>query len=81
MRHCVPSKTPARRCASRNLLTTKPFLYVFNADEAVLNDPARSELRALVRPPMSVFLDAAIESERPNWTTSRPRSAGRASAG
>ncbi|WP_140946766.1 GTPase, partial [Mycobacterium tuberculosis] len=29
-----------------NLLTTKPFLYVFNADEAVLTDPARvGELR------------------------------------
>lgn len=47
-----------------NLLTTKPFLYVFNADEAVLNDPARvGELRALVAPADAVFLDAAIESE------------------
>lgn len=47
-----------------NLLTTKPFLYVFNADEAVLTDPARvGELRALVAPADAVFLDAAIESE------------------
>lgn len=47
-----------------NLLTTKPFLYVFNADEAVLPDPARvGELRALVAPADAVFLDAAIESE------------------
>lgn len=47
-----------------NLLTTKPFLYVFNADEAVLADPARvGELRALVAPADAVFLDAAIESE------------------
>ncbi|CMO44353.1 redox-regulated ATPase YchF [Mycobacterium tuberculosis] len=47
-----------------NLLTTKPFLYVFNADEAVLTDPARvGELRALVPPADAVFLDAAIESE------------------
>lgn len=47
-----------------NLLTTKPFLYVFNADEAVLTDPARvGELRALVAPAGAVFLDAAIESE------------------
>lgn len=47
-----------------NLLTTKPFLYVFNADEAVLTDPARvGELRALVAPADAVFLDAAIESD------------------
>lgn len=47
-----------------NLLTTKPFLYVFNAGEAVLTDPARvGELRALVAPADAVFLDAAIESE------------------
>lgn len=47
-----------------NLLTTKPFLYVFNADEAVLNDEARiAELRRLVAPADAVFLDAAIESE------------------
>ncbi|BBX72408.1 redox-regulated ATPase YchF [Mycobacterium shinjukuense] len=47
-----------------NLLTTKPFLYVFNADEAVLTDPARiAELRDLVAPADAVFLDAAIESE------------------
>lgn len=47
-----------------NLLTTKPFLYVFNADEAVLTDPARvGELRALVALADAVFLDAAIESE------------------
>lgn len=47
-----------------NLLTTKPFLYVFNADEAVLTDPARvGELRALLAPADAVFLDAAIESE------------------
>lgn len=47
-----------------NLLTTMPFLYVFNADEAVLTDPARvGELRALVAPADAVFLDAAIESE------------------
>lgn len=47
-----------------NLLTTKPFLYVFNADEAVLTDPARvGELRALVAPADAVFLDVAIESE------------------
>ncbi len=47
-----------------NLLTTKPFLYAFNADEAVLTDAARiAELRQLVAPADAVFLDAAIESE------------------
>lgn len=47
-----------------NLLTTKPFLYVFNADEAVLTDEARkAELRNLVAPADAVFLDAKIEAE------------------
>ncbi len=47
-----------------NLLTTKPFLYVFNADEALLTDAARvAELRQLVAPADAVFVDAAIEAE------------------
>jgi ribosome-binding ATPase len=47
-----------------NLLTTKPFLYVFNADEAVLTDAARvASLRELVAPADAVFMDAKIESE------------------
>ena len=47
-----------------NLMTIKPFLYVFNADEAVLTDEARiAELRALVAPADAVFLDAKIEAE------------------
>jgi GTP-binding protein YchF len=47
-----------------NLLTTKPFLYVFNADEAVLTNEARTkELRDLVAPADAVFLDAKVESE------------------
>jgi len=46
------------------LLTAKPFLYVFNADEGVLTDPGRrAELAALVSPADSVFLDAKVESE------------------
>jgi ribosome-binding ATPase YchF (GTP1/OBG family) len=45
-------------------LTTKPFLYVFNADETVLTDSERlDELRRLIAPADAVFLDAAIESE------------------
>ncbi|MDN5857947.1 MAG: redox-regulated ATPase YchF, partial [Pseudonocardia sp.] len=47
-----------------SLLTTKPFLYVFNADEAVLTDDApRKELTELVAPADAVFLDAKVESE------------------
>jgi GTP-binding protein YchF len=47
-----------------NLLTSKPFLYVFNADEGVLTDEARlKELRELVAPADAVFLDAKVESE------------------
>ncbi|WNG86384.1 redox-regulated ATPase YchF [Mycobacterium sp. ITM-2016-00317] len=47
-----------------NLLTSKPFLYVFNADESVLTDEKRvAELRELVAPADAVFLDAKIEAE------------------
>jgi ribosome-binding ATPase len=47
-----------------SLLTAKPFLYVFNADEAVLTDEARrKELTELVAPAQAVFLDAKVEAE------------------
>ena len=47
-----------------NLMTTKPFLYVFNSDESVLTDEARkAELSAMVAPADAVFLDAKIEAE------------------
>lgn len=47
-----------------NLLTTKPFLYVFNADEGMLTDPdPQARLRELVAPADAVFLDAKVESE------------------
>ena len=47
-----------------NLLTAKPFLYVFNADESVLTDQERvAALRELVAPADAVFLDAKIEAE------------------
>ncbi|UFS93521.1 redox-regulated ATPase YchF [Nocardia huaxiensis] len=47
-----------------SLLTIKPFLYVFNSDEAVLTDEAKkAELKAAVAPADAVFLDAKIESE------------------
>ncbi|MDG4767799.1 redox-regulated ATPase YchF [Solwaraspora sp. WMMD406] len=47
-----------------HLLTTKPFLYVFNVDEDELgNAGLLDELRALVAPAEAVFMDAKIESE------------------
>jgi GTP-binding protein YchF len=47
-----------------SLMTAKPFLYVFNADESVLSDEARrKELRDLVAPADAVFLDAKVEAE------------------
>ena len=70
------SSTPVRRCSRReqkldlavlrelSLMTTKPFLYVFNADESVLTDQARrAELTAAVAPADAVFLDAKVEYE------------------
>lgn len=53
--------TPVREL---HLMTAKPFLYVFNADEGVLTDAVRrEELAAAVAPADAVFLDAKIESE------------------
>lgn len=47
-----------------SLLTVKPFLYVFNADESVLTDETRvAELKASVAPADAVFLDAKVEAE------------------
>ncbi|HEX2315345.1 MAG TPA: redox-regulated ATPase YchF [Thermomonospora sp.] len=46
------------------LLTAKPFLYVFNLDEDELTDEAlRGRLSALVAPAEAIFLDAKIEQE------------------
>ena len=50
--------------AELHLLTTKPFIYVFNTDDAGLADDAmKSELRDLVAPADAIFLDAKLESE------------------
>ncbi|PYC72090.1 redox-regulated ATPase YchF [Streptomyces tateyamensis] len=47
-----------------HLLTTKPFLYVFNVDEDELTDDAfKDTLRGLVAPAEAIFLNAKIESE------------------
>ena len=50
--------------AELHLLTDKPFIYVFNVDEATLADPARhGELAASVAPAASVVLCAKVEDE------------------
>jgi GTP-binding protein YchF len=59
-----------------SLLTTKPFLYVFNADEGVLTDETRrKELAQLVAPADAVFLDAKVESELVELAADDPESA------
>ncbi|MEO9139626.1 MAG: redox-regulated ATPase YchF [Jatrophihabitans sp.] len=46
------------------LMTTKPFLYVFNLDPDELENAAfTDELRALVAPADAIFLDAKTEAE------------------
>ena len=46
------------------LMTAKPFLYVFNVDPDEIADTAvTDELRALVAPAEAIFLDAKTESE------------------
>lgn len=47
-----------------SLLTAKPFIYVFNADDSVLgNEEKEAELRELVAPADCIFLDAKLESD------------------
>ncbi len=46
------------------LMTAKPFIYVFNTDEEGLADTASQQaLRRLVAPAEAIFLDAKFESE------------------
>lgn len=46
------------------LMTTKPFLYVFNVDESQVADASvRSQLQALVAPSPAVVLCAKVEAE------------------
>ena len=57
-----------------SLLTTKPFIYVFNLSESQLTDEAlKSRLAALVAPADSVFLDAKLESDLSRSSTPRRR--------
>jgi len=61
----------ASEIAELGLLTAKPFLYVFNVDEATLADPAKQAVLAgLVAPAKAVFLDAKVESELIDLDTS-----------
>ncbi|NLT54543.1 MAG: redox-regulated ATPase YchF [Actinomycetales bacterium] len=47
-----------------SLLTTKPFLYVFNVDEdGLVDDALRARLRDLVAPVEAIVLDAKLEAE------------------
>ncbi|QQM67092.1 redox-regulated ATPase YchF [Actinomyces weissii] len=49
---------------SFQLMTTKPFIYVFNMDDAGMNDSAKqARLRELVAPAEAIFLDAQFEAE------------------
>lgn len=50
--------------ADLTLLTAKPVIYVFNADESLLASPDRkTDLAAIVSPAEALFLDAQIEAE------------------
>ncbi|MET1042634.1 MAG: redox-regulated ATPase YchF [Microbacteriaceae bacterium] len=58
------SKVDIEPIKELGLLTAKPFIFVFNVDEAVLTDAAKKkELADLVAPVQAVFLDAKLESE------------------
>ncbi len=57
-------KLDMEQLSQLSLLTAKPFIFVFNADDAVLNSAERQQqLRDLVAPAQAVFLDAKLESD------------------
>ncbi|WP_344720306.1 redox-regulated ATPase YchF [Nesterenkonia halobia] len=54
----------AEHLGQLNLLTAKPFIYVFNCDETVLGSAEKQqELADLVAPAQAVFLDAKLEAD------------------
>ena len=58
------SKVDLAAIAELQLMTTKPFLYVFNVDASELGDQElRASLQALVEPAKAIFLDAKTEAE------------------
>lgn len=57
-----------------NLLTAKPFIYVFNVDEAGLVDAdKKASLAAQVAPAAAIFLDAKFEAELVDLTEDEAR--------
>ncbi len=59
-----PKELDRSALSDLHLLTDKPFIYVFNVDEATLADPVRQdELRNSVAPSPSVVLCAKVEAE------------------
>jgi GTP-binding protein YchF len=60
----IGSKVDLAAIAELQLMTTKPFLYVFNVDASELKDlELRKKLQALVAPAHAIFLDAKTEAE------------------
>ena len=58
------SKVDLAAIRELQLMTAKPFLYVFNVDAAELDDKnLRAELQKLVAPSEAIFLDAKTEAE------------------
>ena len=58
------SKVDLASIKELQLMTAKPFLYVFNVDAAELDDQnLRAELQKLVAPSEAIFLDAKTEAE------------------
>ena len=59
-----PPGSTSTRSAELSLLTTKPFLYVFNLDEDGLTDDAlKASLAELVAPADAIFLNAKLEMD------------------
>ena len=63
-RGAAAAKLDTTQLRELNLLTAKPFIYVFNADDAVLaSEERQAQLRELVAPAEAVFLDAKLEAD------------------
>lgn len=63
-RGAAAAKLETEKLRDLNLLTAKPFIYVFNADEGVLGSAEKQqELADLVAPAEAVFLDAKLEAD------------------
>ncbi len=68
------AKLDLREVRELSLLTAKPFIYVFNVDDAGLVDAAKkASLAAQVAPAEAIFLDAKFESELVDLTEDEAR--------